>query len=115
VSWAGRPERQVVISGIGQSVIGRKLERSGLQLTLDAITAAVTDAGIGLSDVDGLATYPGPIVNYIPGLVGPDLYDTADALRLSLGWHLSTPQGCGQIAPLVSAVMAVAARLCRAR
>jgi len=104
---------RVVISGIGVSAIGRKLERSGLQLTLDAIAAAVADAGLERTDVDGLATYPGPIVNYIPGLVGPDLYEVADAMRLSLGWHLSTPQGCGQIAPVVGAVMAVAARLCR--
>jgi acetyl-CoA acetyltransferase len=113
VNWAGRPERQVVISGIGLSAVGRKLERSGLQLTLDAIGIAVADAGLDLTDVDGLATYPGPIVNYIPGLVGPDLYEVADALRLSLGWHSSTPQGCGQVAPVVGAVMAVAARLCR--
>jgi acetyl-CoA acetyltransferase len=113
VSWEGRPERQVVISGLGESAIGRKLGRSGLQLTLDAITAAVTDAGLELADIDGLATFPGPMVNYVPGLVGPDLYDVQDALRLSLGWHLSTPQGGGQIVPVVEAVLAVAGRLCR--
>lgn len=102
-----------MISGVGQSSVGRRLGRSGLQLTLDAITAAVADAGLTLADVDGLATYPGPIVDYVPGMVGPDLYEVQDALRLPLGWHLSTPQGCGQIAPVVGAVLAVAARLCR--
>ena len=113
MSWADRPERQVVISGVGQSKVGRQLPRSGLQLTLDAVTAAVADAGLAPGDVDGLATYPGPIVNYLPGLVGPDLYEVADTLRLPLNWHLSTGQGCGQLAPVVAAVQAVAARLCR--
>lgn len=102
-----------MISGLGQSAVGRKLGRSGLQLTLDAVTAAVADAGLALTDVDGLATYPGPIVNYVPGLVGPDLYEVQDALRLSLGWHLSTPQGGAQVAPVIEAVLAVAGRLCR--
>ena len=46
VSWDDRPERQVVLSGLGQSAVGRQLGRSGLQLTLDAITAAVADAGL---------------------------------------------------------------------
>jgi acetyl-CoA acetyltransferase len=113
VTWDDRPERQVVLSGLGQSAVGRQLGRSGLQLTLDAITAAVADAGLELVDVDGLATYPGPIVNYLPGLVGPDLYDVQDALRLSLGWHLSSAQGGAQIAPVIAAVLAVAGRLCR--
>ena len=112
MSRQDRPERRVVISGLGQSAVGRNLPRSGLQLTLDAITAAVADAGLVLTDIDGLATYPGPIVNYVPGLVGPDLYDVQDALRLSLGWHLSTPQGAGQIAPVIEAVLAVAGGLC---
>jgi acetyl-CoA acetyltransferase len=113
VTGEDRPERRVVISGLGQSAVGRKLGRSGLQLSLDAITAAVADAGLTLTDVDGLATYPGPIVNYVPGLVGPDLYEVQDALRLSLGWHLSTPQGGAQVAPVIEAVLAVAGRLCR--
>jgi acetyl-CoA acetyltransferase len=113
MSGGDRPEGKVVISGLGQSKVGRNLPRSGMQLTIDAITAAVADAGLGLADIDGLATYPGPIVNYVPGLVGPDLYDVQDALRLSLGWHLSTPQGAGQVAPVIQAVLAVAAGLCR--
>ena len=37
-------EDDVVISGIGQSAIGRSLGRSPLGLTVDAITAAVADA-----------------------------------------------------------------------
>jgi hypothetical protein len=36
---AGKFEDDVVISGIGQSAVGRRLGRSPLALTLDAITA----------------------------------------------------------------------------
>ena len=34
----------VVISGVGQSKIGRRVDRSGLQLTLDATLEALKDA-----------------------------------------------------------------------
>ena len=39
-----RFERRAVISGIGQSALGRQIERSGFQLTLDAILAAIAVA-----------------------------------------------------------------------
>src|SRR6185312_5794634 len=52
-------ERQSVISGIGQSAIGRRLNRTGVDLTIEAAQAAVADAGLTFADIDGLATYPG--------------------------------------------------------
>ena len=52
-------EQRAVISGVGQSAIGRQLDRSGFQLTLDAILAAVEDAGLTVDDIDGLAMFPG--------------------------------------------------------
>ena len=52
-------EHKAVISGVGQSAIGRQLDRSGFQLTLDAILAAVADAGLTVDDIDGLAMFPG--------------------------------------------------------
>ena len=54
-----RFEQRAVISGVGQSAIGRQIDRSGFQLTLDAILAAVDDAGLTVDDVDGLAMFPG--------------------------------------------------------
>lgn len=103
-----RPEDQVVISGLGQSAVGRRLPRSGFQLTLDAIQKAVSDSGLALDAVDGLATYPGLTVRVLPGFVGPDIYEIQDALGLRLGWHIATPQGAGQLAPLMAAVLAIA-------
>ena len=52
-------ERRAAITGIGQSDIGRRLNRDPLELTLDACLAAIEDAGLTRKDIDGLATYPG--------------------------------------------------------
>ena len=52
-------ERRAVISGIGQSDVGRRLGRSDLDLTVEAALAAIADAGLTRDDIDGLSTYPG--------------------------------------------------------
>jgi len=52
-------ERRSVITGIGQSAIGRRLGRSGLDLALDAVQAAIFDAGLDRTDIDGIATGSG--------------------------------------------------------
>ena len=54
-----RFEDDVVISGVGISEVGRRLMRPALSLTVDACLSAITDAGLDLADIDGLATYPG--------------------------------------------------------
>ena len=52
-------EGRSVISGVGQSDVGRRLYRSGYELTIDACLAAIADAGLTPADIDGIATYPG--------------------------------------------------------
>ena len=52
-------ERRAVISGVGQSQIGRRIYRDPLELTIDAALAAIADAGLTRADIDGLSTYPG--------------------------------------------------------
>ena len=46
-------EKQTVISGAGQSDVGRRLFRDPLELTLDACLAAIADAGLTTKDIDG--------------------------------------------------------------
>ena len=75
-------EDAVVISGIGQSEVGRRLDRSPLAITIDAITAAITDAGLDAADVDGIASYPGGGTSLGAGFAGPDVAEVCDALRL---------------------------------
>jgi acetyl-CoA acetyltransferase len=76
-------ERRAVISGVGQSAIGRQLDRSGFQLTIDAILAAVADAGLTLDDIDGLAMFPGGGAANLPGYANGNLLEVQDALRIT--------------------------------
>jgi len=101
-----RPERRAVISGIGQSAIGRRIDRSGFQLTLDAVLAAITDAGLTVDDVDGLAMFPGGGKADLPGYANGNLYEVQDALRITTTWRQGQVEGMSL--PFYGAVLAVA-------
>ena len=105
-------ERRSIISGVGQSDVGRRLGRSGLDLTIDAALAALADAGLTPADVDGIATYPGA-GGAGAGFSGPGSPEVQDALRLEVGWHSGGIEGAAQLAAVVNAVMAVGAGLAR--
>ncbi|MHB8593108.1 MAG: thiolase family protein [Acidimicrobiales bacterium] len=107
-----RLERRAVISGIGQSAVGRRLGRSDLDLTLEAALAAIADAGLSRDDIDGLATYPGAGMGP-GGFAGPSSPEVHDALRLQLNWHDGGGEGPGQIRAVFAACLAVAAGLAR--
>ena len=79
-------ERRAVISGAGQSDVGRRLYRDPLELTLDACLAAIADAGLTVADIDGLSTYPGGMGGPL-GFSGGGIVDVHDALRLNLNWY----------------------------
>jgi len=106
-------ERRAILSGVGQSQIGRRLLRTDLDLTCEAALAAIADAGLTTGDIDGLACYPGPMGTAAPGFAGPGTPDVQDALGLQLGWHGSGGEGPAQLAPVMLAALAVAAGLCR--
>jgi len=105
-------ERRSVISGIGQSEVGRRLGRSDLDLTVDACLEAVADAGLTRDDIDGLATFPGAGVG-TGGFAGPSSPEVQDALRLRLNWHDGGLEGPGQLRAVFAACLAVAAGLAR--
>jgi acetyl-CoA acetyltransferase len=86
-------ERRALISGVGHSAIGRQLDRSGFQLTLDAILAAVADAGLTVDDIDGLAMFPGGGTANLPGYATANLYEIQDALRLTTTWRQGQVEG----------------------
>lgn len=106
-------EQRAIISGIGQSDVGRRLGRGDLGLTVDAALAAIADAGLTPADIDGLATYPGGGMAAPGGFAGPGTPTVQDALRLSLNWHAGGPEGPAQIQAVISAVLAVSAGLAR--
>jgi acetyl-CoA acetyltransferase len=109
----GKFEDDAVISGIGQSTVGRRLSRSALALTLDSLTSAVADAGLSIDDIGGLLTYPGGGTALGPGFSGPPLADVYDALGLQPDFLMGNFEGPAQIGPLFNACLAVSAGLAR--
>jgi acetyl-CoA acetyltransferase len=105
-------ERDCVISGLGQSQVGRRLGRDGLDLTMDACLAAIADAGLAPGDIDGVSAWPGGMPGREP-FAGPPLMDVQDALGLSLNWRLGGPEGPAQLAAIVNACMAISGGLAR--
>jgi acetyl-CoA acetyltransferase len=105
-------ERRAIISGIGQSDIGRRLGRSELDLTVEAGLAAIADAGLTRDDIDGLSTYPG-MGTGTGGFAGPTTPEVQDAMGLSLNWHDGGGEGAAQMRAVISASLAVAAGLAR--
>ena len=105
-------ERRAVISGAGQSDIGRRLYRDPLELTLDACLAAVSDAGLTTSDIDGLSTYPGGMETPL-GFSGAGITEVHDALRLNLNWWTGSMELPSQLGAVINACLAVSAGLAK--
>jgi acetyl-CoA acetyltransferase len=97
---------RVAIAGIGATRFARRLEASEKRLALDAILAALEDAGVEPGEVDGLASYT---------LESSDEVEVAKCLGLGdvtfftqVGWGGGAGPACvGQLA------LAVAAGQCR--
>jgi len=104
-------ERKAVISGVGQSQVGRRIYRDPLDLTLDACLAAIADAGLTREDIDGLSTYPGNMTTP-PGFSGGGITEVQDALRLNLNWFTGGIELPGQLGSVANAIAAVAAGYC---
>ncbi|MFI5317752.1 MAG: thiolase family protein, partial [Myxococcota bacterium] len=101
-------ERNAAISGIGQSQVGRRLDRDPLGLTVDACLAAIADAGLRREDIDGLATWPGGGSSAGPGFSGAGITDVHEALRLELDWFSGGAETSGQLGSVINACLAVA-------
>ena len=106
-------EADVVISGIGQSAVGRQLGRGPLDLTLDAVLAAVADAGLRVDEVSGLAAYPGGGSAIGTAFAGPPLADVYDAMGLRVDYFMGNFEGPAQLGPVFNACLAISAGLAR--
>ena len=106
-----RFEDRVAITGIGMSDIGRRLMRPPLSLTVDAVTAAVEDAGLDLADIDGLSTYPGGTT--ASGFAEGGITALEDALGLRPTWYNGGAETFGPGGSVIAAMLAVAAGLAR--
>jgi acetyl-CoA acetyltransferase len=101
-------EDDVIISGIGQSDVGRRLGRSPLQLTVDAISQAVADAGLAIGDIGALVSYPGGGISLGgPGFAGPSLMEVCDTMGLEVDLLMGNFEGPAQLGPIVNAALAI--------
>lgn len=106
-----RYDKQVAITGIGQSEVGRPSSLSAMRLTLDACLEAIADAGLERSDIDGVACWPGDNNNGDPfSPVGPSALKSA--LGLNVNWFGAGYEGPGPLAGVINAAMAIEAGLC---
>jgi acetyl-CoA acetyltransferase len=106
------PEKDICITGIGQSKISRGADRSALSLTIDAAMQAIGDAGLRRSDIDGISTWPGGLSDGT-GFSPVGIPALQDALRLKVGWYANTRETSGQFGAIFNAIGAIHAGLCR--
>ena len=104
-------EERVVLTGVGQSRVGRRLMTDPLRLTVDACLAAVADAGLSLDEIDGLSTYPSRMGS--PGFSEGGIGPLTEALQLKPTWVNGAGDTPGQSGAIVAAMLAVASGLCR--
>jgi acetyl-CoA acetyltransferase len=106
------PEKKVCITGAGQSEVGRPSKRSALQLTVDACSRAIADAGLSPSDIDGLTTYPGRASD-AGGFSPIGSTEAMLALGLETTWIGASTEGHAHMSAIISAIQAIASGLCR--
>ena len=102
-----RNSGDAAITGIGMSRIGRNTQHPAILLLADAALEAIADAGLTRDDIDGICTYPGR-TDASPGFSPLGVGEVRNALGIETTWHAAIPEGAGQMAPLMSAAMAVA-------
>jgi acetyl-CoA acetyltransferase len=106
--------RRAVIAGVGHTAFGKLEGRSAWHLEAEAAAAAVADAGLRPSDVDGLLTDPGPAQGILDGIT-PHFLRLGALLGLDPGYTGSELLGgAGSVAIVERAALAVEAGLCDA-
>lgn len=103
-------EKDVAITGIGQSEIARPSNKSALRLTVDACLMAIADAGLTRKDIDGLAAWPGDNNNG-DGFSPIGTSALKNALGLEINWYGAGYEGPGPLAGVIQGAMAIAAGL----
>lgn len=106
-----RFEHKASLTGTGASRIGRRLGVPPLALTVEACERAVTDAGLTLDDIDGLATYPGGGITAGFGEGGVTALESALGIRPT--WHNGGMETFGPTGSVIAAMLAVAGGLAR--
>ncbi|MCT2399790.1 thiolase family protein [Novosphingobium mangrovi (ex Huang et al. 2023)] len=106
------PEKLTCITSAAQSEVGRPSSRTALQLTADACLAAIADAGLEVSDIDGIACYPGKSAEG-GGIAPVSPSEAAAVLGIDPNWTLASAEGFSHMAPIFNAITAIACGLAR--
>ncbi|WP_299688338.1 thiolase family protein [Hydrocarboniphaga sp.] len=83
-----------------------------MDLALQASLAAIADAGLVPAEIDGLACWPGRVVE-MPGASPVSAWEIKDALGLNLTWYGGGAEGPAQLSSLLNACAAIAAGYAR--
>jgi acetyl-CoA acetyltransferase len=105
-------EKQVAITGVGQSEVTRGTDRWPIDLTIDACLEAMADAGLTRADIDGIATWPGggsETAGFAPVGAG----QLQDALRLNVDWYNGTGETSGQLGAVFNSIGAIVSGMAR--
>src|SRR6185503_5543689 len=104
-SLASGLKDKAAIAGIGATEFSKDSGRSELRLAVEAVSAALADAGLSPEDVDGMATFTmdnTPEIEVNRSLGGGDL-------RFFSRTHFGGGAAC---APILHAAMAIATGVC---
>ena len=100
--------KEAYITGIGMSEVGVRLTRSPMLLTVDAVKEAIADAGLELSQIDGVASYPGKMSSFLGfSPIGTD--EVIEVLGLNTRWHCGAAEATAQLGAIAAAADAVKA------
>jgi acetyl-CoA acetyltransferase len=105
-------EKEVAITGIGQSAVTRGTDRWPIDLTIDACMEAIADAGLTRADIDGVATWPGG-GSETSGFSPVGAGQLQDAMRLEVGWYNGTGETSGQLGAMFNAIGAIVSGMAR--
>jgi acetyl-CoA acetyltransferase len=95
-------EKDAIVSGIGISRIGRRTGIPGLELTMEAVRAAIEDAGLAAADIDGIATLGDTPAEEVNAALQIDAADCGSGFGTG-----------GLLSPVMSACRAVSERRAR--
>jgi acetyl-CoA acetyltransferase/uncharacterized OB-fold protein len=103
-------EEKSAITGIGASRMGRRLMVAPLSLTIEACEAAIADAGLTFTDIDGLSTYPAMDA---VGMGEGGVTALEGALGIRPTWFNGGMDTFGPGGSVIAAMMAVATGMAR--
>ena len=105
-------QREAYISGVGQSEVGVRLTRTPMGLTKDAIMVALEEAGLTLSQIDGVFSFPGKVPSFL-GFSPISTDEVIEAMGIKSKWHMGAMEQPAQLSAIGMAAMAVKQGLCR--